>query len=163
MAEFRWGIEGEARNLIYLTCGTGCGVGLVLDGQLHGAQGVLGRVLGVAAMRAHEDREARFAHYAHPGDILNGVELAVLVNGGSASASEIVAGALKDNGRARVVGETTYGKGSVQTVIPLTSGRAIKLTTARYSTPSGRSIDGIGIVPDFVVHAHNPKVQFGRA
>jgi len=108
-------------------------------------------------------RESRFEHYADPGDILRGVEVAVLVNGGSASASEIVAGALKDNGRARVVGETTYGKGSVQTVIPLTSGRAIKLTTARYSTPSGRSIDGIGIVPDFVVHAHNPKEQFGRA
>ncbi len=108
-------------------------------------------------------RESRFEHYADPGDILRGIEIAVLVNGGSASASEIVAGALKDNGRARLVGETTYGKGSVQTVIPLTSGRAIKLTTARYLTPSGRSINGIGIVPDFVVHAHNPKEQFGRA
>ena len=108
-------------------------------------------------------RESRFEHYANPGDILRGVEVAVLVNGGSASASEIVAGALKDNDRARLVGETTYGKGSVQTVIPLTSGRAIKLTTARYLTPSGRSINGVGIVPDFVVHAHNPKEQFGRA
>ena len=108
-------------------------------------------------------RESRFEHYADPGDILRGVDLAVLVNGGSASASEIVAGALKENDRARLVGETTYGKGSVQTIIPLTSGRAIKLTTARYLTPSGRSINGIGIVPDFVVHAHNPKEQFGRA
>ena len=108
-------------------------------------------------------RESRFEHYADPGEILRGVEVAVLVNRGSASASEIVAGALKDNGRARVVGETTYGKGSVQTIVPLTSGRAIKLTTARYSTPLGRLIDGIGIVPDFVVHAHNPKEQFGRA
>jgi carboxyl-terminal processing protease len=108
-------------------------------------------------------RESRFEHYADPGDILRGVDLAVLVNGGSASASEIVAGALKENDRARLVGETTYGKGSVQTIIPLTSGRAVKLTTDRYLTPSGRSINGIGIVPDFVVHAHDPKAQFGRA
>ncbi len=71
--------------------------------------------------------------------------------------------ALKENDRALLVGETTYGKGSVQTVMPLTGGRAIKLTTARYLTPSGRSISGVGIEPDFVVHADNPRVQFGRA
>ena len=89
--------------------------------------------------------------------------MAVLVNSGSASASEIVAGALKENDRAHLVGETTYGKASVQTVMPLTAGRAIKLTTARYLTPSGRSINGIGIDPDVVVHARNPREQFGRA
>jgi len=107
-------------------------------------------------------RDARFEHYAGEGDVLSGVELAVLVNRGSASASEIVAGALRENGRARLVGETTYGKGSVQTVMPLTAGRAIKLTTARYLTPSGQSINGTGIEPDFVVHADDPRVQYGR-
>jgi carboxyl-terminal processing protease len=72
----------------------------------------------------------------------------VLVNGGSASASEIVAGALKDHGRALLVGRRTYGKGSVQTVMPLAHGGAVKLTTSRYFTPSGASIHGKGIVPD---------------
>ena len=108
-------------------------------------------------------RDSRFEHHAVKGDVLDGVDLAVLVNGGSASASEIVAGALKDNHRAQLVGVTTYGKGSVQTVMPLTAGRAIKLTTARYLTPSGKSINGIGIEPNFVIHAQNPREQFGRA
>ncbi|MCZ6498588.1 MAG: S41 family peptidase [Gammaproteobacteria bacterium] len=108
-------------------------------------------------------REARFTHYATPGDVLSGVELAVLINGGSASASEIVAGALQENDRARLVGATTFGKGSVQTIIPLSEGRAIKLTTSRYLTPSGRAINGTGIEPDIVVHARNPRKQFGRA
>lgn len=108
-------------------------------------------------------REARFTHYATPGDVLSGVELAVLINGGSASASEIVAGALQENDRARLVGATTFGKGSVQTIMPLSEGRAIKLTTSKYLTPSGRSINGTGIEPDIVVHARNPRKQFGRA
>jgi carboxyl-terminal processing protease len=72
------------------------------------------------------------------------------VNGGSASASEIVAGALKDHGRALLVGRRTYGKGSVQTVVPLSHGGAVKLTTSRYFTPSGASIHGKGIVPDVI-------------
>ena len=74
----------------------------------------------------------------------------MLVNGGSASASEIVAGALKDHGRALLVGRKTYGKGSVQTVLPLSRGGAVKLTTSRYFTPSGASIHGKGIVPDIL-------------
>jgi len=94
--------------------------------------------------------EARFRMEATPGDLLDGAPLVVLVNGGSASASEIVAGALKDHGRALLVGRRTYGKGSVQTVMPLTHGGAVKLTTSRYFTPSGTSIHGKGIVPDIV-------------
>lgn len=95
--------------------------------------------------------EARFSHSARRGDILDGAELIVLVNGGSASASEIVAGALQDNGRATVLGTSTFGKGSVQTVMPLSNGHAIKLTTSRYFTPSGASIHDTGIQPDVVI------------
>lgn len=88
---------------------------------------------------------------ATPGDELAGAPLIVLINGGSASASEIVAGALQDQHRAIIVGTDSFGKGSVQTVLPLGEKRAIKLTTARYYTPSGRSIQAQGIVPDIVV------------
>jgi carboxyl-terminal processing protease len=94
--------------------------------------------------------EARFEMDATPGDLIHGAPLVVLVNGGTASASEIVAGALKDHARAVLIGSRTYGKGSVQTVMPLTHGGAIKLTTSLYFTPSGASIQGKGIVPDIV-------------
>jgi len=92
------------------------------------------------------------AHYraAHPGSLVK-VPMIVLVNGGSASASEIVAAALQDLKRALIVGSKTYGKGSVQTIIPLKDGSALRLTTARYVTPAGRSIDGVGIQPDLVI------------
>jgi carboxyl-terminal processing protease len=83
--------------------------------------------------------------------LLNGAKILVLVNEGSASASEIVAGALQDNNRALIAGTRTFGKGSVQTVIPLSNGRAIKLTTSLYYTPSGVSIHGEGISPDQVL------------
>jgi carboxyl-terminal processing protease len=94
--------------------------------------------------------DARFEMDATPGDVTDGAPVIILVNGGTASASEIVAGALKDHGRAQLLGHKTYGKGSVQTVMPLAHGGAVKLTTSRYFTPSGASIHGKGIIPDII-------------
>ncbi|THD76622.1 S41 family peptidase [Thalassobius vesicularis] len=88
---------------------------------------------------------------ATPGDLIEGKPIVVLINGGSASASEIVSGALKDHHRAIVVGTKSFGKGSVQTVMPLRGDGAMRLTTARYYTPSGRSIQNLGVSPDIVV------------
>jgi len=95
--------------------------------------------------------ESRFRRNAEQGDIMDGGTVVVLVNGGSASASEIVAGALQDHDRALIIGTTTFGKGLVQTVMPLSRGRAIKLTTSHYYTPSGDSIHQTGVSPDIVV------------
>jgi len=88
---------------------------------------------------------------ATPGDLAGGKPIVVLINGGSASASEIVAGALQDHHRAIVVGTKSFGKGSVQTVMPLRGNGAMRLTTSRYYTPSGRSIQALGVSPDIVV------------
>jgi carboxyl-terminal processing protease len=94
---------------------------------------------------------------ARPGDITEGRKVVVLINGGSASASEIVAGALQDHHRATIVGTRSFGKGSVQTIIPLGSNGALRLTTARYYTPSGRSIQAKGIEPEIVVEEELPE------
>lgn len=101
---------------------------------------------------------------AKPGDIAEGKPIIVLVNGGTASASEIVAGALQDHKRAMIVGMTSFGKGSVQTIIPLSDGQdgALHLTTARYYTPSGRSIQATGIVPDVAVAQGDETTPFSK-
>lgn len=133
--------------------------GLVLDlrnnpgGVLNSAVSVsdafLSKGLIVYTQGRVSDSQLKFN--ATPADIMGGAPMVVLVNGGSASASEIVAGALQDHKRAVVMGTKTFGKGSVQTILPMSSGTALKLTTARYYTPNGRSIQATGIVPDIVV------------
>ncbi|KIQ97333.1 S41 family peptidase [Lysobacter sp. A03] len=99
---------------------------------------------------------------ATPGDRLDGAPLVVLVDAGSASASEVLAGALADNGRALVMGSRTFGKGSVQTLLPLDNGDSVKLTTARYYTPSGKSIQALGIVPDILLKPDADAGNGGR-
>jgi carboxyl-terminal processing protease len=101
---------------------------------------------------------------ATKGDLLAGAPVVVLVDRGSASGAEIVAGALRDHGRATLMGERTFGKGSVQTVMPLSNGEALKLTTSRYYTPSGRSIQERGLEPDvkIVALAHESPHAFDR-
>jgi carboxyl-terminal processing protease len=106
---------------------------------------------GVIVTAEGRSLQARFTRSARRGDILDGAAIVVLVNGGSASASEIVAGALQDHNRATIVGTATFGKGLVQTVMPLSKGRAIKITTSRSYTPSGDSIHDVGIEPDVLV------------
>ena len=133
--------------------------GLVLDlrnnpgGVLDAAVDVADLFLDSGVIVSADGRtiDSRFVRSAHRGDILDGAAMVVVVNKGSASASEIVAGALQDHGRALVVGTETFGKGLVQTVVPLSKGRAIKLTTSRYYTPSGDSIHDVGVTPDFFV------------
>ncbi len=99
---------------------------------------------------------------AKPGDITNGKKVVVLINGGSASASEIVAGALQDQERATIVGTRSFGKGSVQSIFQMRGNFALKLTTQLYYTPSGRSIQGKGINPDFIVQQDVPEAERAR-
>jgi len=145
--------------------------GLVLDlrdnpgGVLDAAVDVVDSFLdeGLIVTASGRTRDATFRHDAAPGDLLAGAPLAVLVNGGSASGSEIVAGALQAHRRATIVGTRTFGKGSVQTVMPLSGGRAIKLTTSRYFTPSGVSIQGQGITPDVILDSGDAEAGLQQA
>jgi len=137
--------------------------GLILDlrdnpgGVLTGAVGVSDVFLTKGNIVYTEGRvaDALMRYDASAGDLLEGAPLVVLVNQGSASASEIVAGALQDHKRALIVGKKTFGKGSVQTILPLDESTAVKITTARYFTPSGRSIQAKGIEPDIVIASLN--------
>lgn len=144
--------------------------GFVLDLR-NNPGGLLDQAVGVADVfldggevvsqrgRNPEDIER---YNARPGDLLAGVPVVVLINGGSASASEVVAGALQDRKRATVLGTTSFGKGSVQTIIPLRGGRdgALRLTTARYYAPSGRSIQATGIDPDVEIAQSRKEAEY---
>ena len=146
--------------------------GLVLD-MRNNPGGLLDQAISVSdafldkgeivSTRGRRSDEAQRFH-AKPGDLLNGLPIVVLINGGSASASEIVAGALQDHRRAILMGTKSFGKGSVQTIIPMGNQGAMRLTTARYYTPSGRSIQAQGIEPDIAVEpARIERVEQPRA
>jgi len=110
----------------------------------------------IVSTRGRDPRDSE-RYNATPGDLTGGKPLAVVINGGSASASEIVAGALKDHRRAMIIGTQSFGKGSVQTIMPVQGDGAIRLTTARYYTPSGRSIQALGVAPDIIVEQRLPE------
>ncbi|MDW8480039.1 MAG: S41 family peptidase [Xanthomonadales bacterium] len=166
VAQFHEGTAGEIRRALERRLGSGGRslAGLVLDlrqnpgGLLHVAvevadlfleAGVVVRLVG-----RHAGQSAEFS--AGPGDLLAGVPIAVLIDGGTASAAEIVAAALRDRGRARLIGEPSFGKGSVQTIVPLSEREAIKLTTARLHAPGGQVLDGSGLEPDLRVAGGGP-------
>jgi len=133
--------------------------GLILDlrnnpgGILSGAVAISDLFLEEGLIVYTEGRisDSKLSFNAKPVDLINNAPMIVLVNGGSASASEIVAGALQDHKRALIMGQKTFGKGSVQTILPMTNESALKLTTARYYTPAGRSIQASGISPDILI------------
>lgn len=139
--------------------------GVVLDlrnnpgGVLEASVDMAGAVLdgGLVVYTEGRHPQAAESYEAAAGDMLDGLPIVVLINGGSASASEIVAGALQDRRRAVIMGTRSFGKGSVQTILPISDTRAVKLTTARYYTPNGRSIQAEGIVPDIVVERAEVK------
>lgn len=147
------------RKLGALIAKDGAPKGAVLDlrnnpgGLLTAAVGVSDDFLDAGTIVTTRGRlaDSNMSFSAHPGDLLNGAPLVVLVNHGTASAAEIVSGALKDNHRALLMGQRTFGKGVVQTVLPLDADHAVKITTARYYTPNGTSIQAEGIKPDIAL------------
>ena len=116
-----------------------------------------GEIVSTKSRKSYENKK----YFAKKGDIINGKTLVVLINYGSASASEIVAGALKDHKRAILIGENSYGKGSVQSIIPLKNEGAIRLTISKYYLPSGESISGTGITPDIEVGESSDEFRIG--
>ncbi len=135
--------------------------GGLLDQAIEVSDAMLDRGAIVSTRGRNSDESQRYN--ARAGDITRGKPIVMLINGGSASASEIVAGALQDHHRATIVGTRSFGKGSVQTIIPLGSNGAIRLTTARYYTPAGISIQALGIEPDILVEQELPEELLNRA
>ena len=176
IAQFQQGTGEDVSKQLNKLLDKGKLKGLVLDLR-NNPGGVLGASVSVAGLFLNGGpvvyTEGRLPnsdmHFdAQPGDATDGAPVVVLINAGSASASEIVAGALQDRGRAVVMGSDSFGKGSVQTILPLSESRAVKLTTARYFTPDGRSIQAEGIVPDILVErakvtAYKPGSQITEA
>ena len=116
-----------------------------------------GEIVYTKSRKSYENRK----YFAKKGDLIDGETLIVLINNGSASASEIVAGALKDHKRAIVIGNNSYGKGSVQSIIPLKNKGAIRLTISKYYLPSGKSISGTGITPDIEILESSDDFRIG--
>jgi carboxyl-terminal processing protease len=149
----------DARTELNTMAAKGAINGLILDLR-NNPGGLLEQAVNIADLFLNEGlivytdgrlKEQHMEYKAHPGGPQYGFPMVVLVNGGSASASEIVAGALQDHKRALILGEQTFGKGSVQTIFPLNNGAGLRLTTARYYTPNGTSIQAKGITPDLIV------------
>ena len=114
-----------------------------------------GEIVSTKGRKSSENRK----WFAKKGDLINGKTLIILINYGSASASEIVAGALKDHKRAIILGENSYGKGSVQSIIPLKNKGAIRLTVAKYYLPSGKSISEVGVSPDIEINEESDEFR----
>ena len=141
--------------------------GLVLDlrnnpgGLLNSVEQIADELIPQGVIVSTKDKQGKGSEYLADDKYIN-IPMVVLINGNSASASEVLAGALKDYNRAELIGTTTFGKGVVQTIVPLTDGSAIKLTTSQYFTPSGVCIQGIGIAPDYEVKLSTEKILKGR-
>lgn len=139
-------LKNENKNLKGIVLDLRNNPGGVLNAAVRVSDAFIDKGLIVYTEGRTEDSDNKF--HATSGDLIKGAPIVVLINGGSASASEIVAGALQDHKRAVIMGTRSFGKGSVQTILPMNNGTAVKLTTARYFTPNGRSIQAEGIVPD---------------